>query len=128
MPVEMSRGRLAGDYSYTGVRADSRCNQNVPVLALGVLSKVPFLCNHRGLKTLSLPATALPHANADIDGIWNFIDAVSFHYCAIVVPQCMVTRNAFGYETSYSDCGVSAHSITIGRSEFFGKKETCQNH
>ena len=24
--VEMSRGRLAGDYSYTGVRADSRFN------------------------------------------------------------------------------------------------------
>ena len=37
-----------------------------------------LFCNLRGLKSLTLPITALPHANADIDGIWNFIDAVSF--------------------------------------------------
>ena len=47
-----------------------------------------------------------------------------FHFCTYLVPQCMVTRNAFGYETSSSDCGVRTHSSTIGRSEFFRGKKT----
>ena len=79
-------------------------------MALVFSERIPFP-QLRGLKSLSLPTTALPHANAYSMDLESHRMQFLFHYAHILCRSVWSHLNAFGVETSFSDCGVSTHSM-----------------